>query len=132
MFVLIDCPAESGAAEMSTADERKMAVSPERRKCLCCGTGRQNQLFKCNDVTVENMENKHLEDSPSSDGWNSFSPKLNAWCALSRHEVIGPFFFQEKAVNSTKYLYILELFAVLQMAHLQPHVFFQQDVRILG
>jgi transposase len=55
------------------------------------------------------------------------SPKLNVWCALSRHEVIGPFFFQEKTVNSTNYLDMLELFAVPQMAHLQPNVFFQQD-----
>jgi hypothetical protein len=70
--------------------------------------------------------------------WGSESPhavreyerdytKLNVWCALSRHEVIGPF-FQEKTVNSTNYLDILELFAVPQMAHLQPNVFFQQDV----
>jgi hypothetical protein len=54
------------------------------------------------------------------------SPKLNVWCALPRHEVIGPFFFQEKTVNSTNYLDMLELFAVSQVAHLQPNVFFQQ------
>jgi hypothetical protein len=54
-------------------------------------------------------------------------PKVNVWCALSCHEVSGPFFFQEKTVNSTNYLDMLELFAVLQVAHLQPNVFFQQD-----
>jgi hypothetical protein len=96
------CPADSGAAETCTSDERKMAVPPpSKRECLCCGTGRQNQLFKCKDVTVGNVETKPLEDGPSSDGWNSFSPKLNVWCALSRHEVIGPFFFQEKTTYST-------------------------------
>jgi hypothetical protein len=49
------------------------------------------------------------------------------WCALSRHEVIGPFFFQEKTVNSANCLDMLELFAVSQVAHLQLNVFFQQD-----
>jgi hypothetical protein len=31
-------------------------------------------------------------------------PKLNVWCALSRHEVTGFFFFQEKTVDNTDYL----------------------------
>jgi hypothetical protein len=55
------------------------------------------------------------------------SPKLNVPCAVSRHEVIGPFFFQEKTLNGTNYLDMRELFAVPQMAHIQPNVFFQQD-----
>jgi hypothetical protein len=29
--VLIDCPADSGAAETYTADERKMAISPQQK-----------------------------------------------------------------------------------------------------
>lgn len=43
------------------------------------------------------------------------------WCPLSRHEVIGPFCFQEKIVNSTNYLDMLELFSVPQMSHLQQN-----------
>jgi hypothetical protein len=34
MFVLIDCPADSGAAEMYTADKCKMAVLPQQ-KVVC-------------------------------------------------------------------------------------------------
>jgi hypothetical protein len=64
------------------------------------------------------MENRHLEESTSSDGWNSFKRQVES--------VVGPFFFQEKTMNSINYLNILELFTVLQMAHLQPKVFFQQ------
>jgi hypothetical protein len=63
-FVLTDYPADSGAAETYTADERKVAVASKERQCLCNGTGRRVQ---CEVVTVENMENKHLEDSPSTD-----------------------------------------------------------------
>jgi hypothetical protein len=50
----------------------KWQFPASRRKCLCCGTGRHNQLFKRKDVIVGNIENKHLKVSPSSDGWNSF------------------------------------------------------------
>jgi hypothetical protein len=35
-----------------------------------------NQLFKCKGVTVRNMENKDMEDGPSSDGWNSFKRQV--------------------------------------------------------
>jgi hypothetical protein len=56
-----------------------MTASPRQKAMfLYCGTGRQNQLFKCKDVTVGNMMNKHLEDSPSNDGWNSFKRQVEA------------------------------------------------------
>jgi hypothetical protein len=38
----------------------------------------------------------HLEDSPSGDRWNSFSPKLNVWCTRFRDEVIGTFVFSRE------------------------------------
>jgi hypothetical protein len=41
--------------------------------------------------------------------------------------VTGPFYFQEKTINSTNYLDVLELFAVPKMKRVQPNVFFQQD-----
>jgi hypothetical protein len=47
--------------------------------------------------------------------------------ALSRHEMIGVFLFQEKVVNSTKYLGMLDLFAVPRTTRFQPNLFFQQD-----
>jgi hypothetical protein len=72
IFVLIDCLADSGVAEMYTADEHKMAVSPpSKRQYLYCGAGKQNQLLKSKEVTVRNMENMHLEDS-----WNSFNRQV--------------------------------------------------------
>jgi hypothetical protein len=97
-----------------------------KRQCLCCGTGRHNQLFKCRDVTIGNMENKHLEDSPSSESWNSFKRQVVS-CIRRLYEVIGPFFLQEQTMNSTDYLDMLELFAVPQMVHFQANIFFQQD-----
>jgi hypothetical protein len=62
MFMLIDCAANSNAAETYTAEKRKMTVFPPiNGNILCRGTGRQNQLFKCKDATVGNAENRHLE-----------------------------------------------------------------------
>jgi hypothetical protein len=49
------------------------------------------------------------------------------WCTFSPHEVTEPSFFQEKTVNSTDYLDMLQLFAVPRIAHLQPKFFLQQD-----
>jgi hypothetical protein len=49
MFVLIDLPAVSGAAETYTAEEHKMAVLPlspsQQMQRMCC-TRRRNHLFK--------------------------------------------------------------------------------------
>jgi hypothetical protein len=42
------------------------------------------------------------------------SPKVNAWRALTRDRVIGPYFFAEPTVTSHNYLDMLELFAVPQ------------------
>jgi hypothetical protein len=44
--------------------------------------------------------------------------------ALSRHEVTASF-SQQKTVNSTNYLDVLDLFSVQQMAALQRNVFIQ-------
>jgi hypothetical protein len=49
------------------------------------------------------------------------------FCIRRAHDVTGPFLFQEKTVKSTNHLNVLVLFAVPQMAHLQPNIFFQQD-----
>jgi hypothetical protein len=42
-------------------------------------------------------------------------------------QVIGPFFFQEQTINMNTYLDMLELYAVPQIEHLQPHIILQQD-----
>jgi hypothetical protein len=67
--------------------------------------------------------NKHLEDSSSSDSWNSFKRQVVS-CIRRAHDVIGPFFLQEQTMNGIDYLNMLELFAVPQMAHFQADVFF--------
>lgn len=49
---------------MYTADEHQMAVASSKMQYLCCGFGRYNQLFNYKDITIGNMENKHLILSP--------------------------------------------------------------------
>jgi hypothetical protein len=43
-------------------------------------------------------------------------------------QVIGPFFFQEQTINMNTYLDMLQLYAVAQIEHLQPHIILQQDL----
>jgi hypothetical protein len=50
----------------------KWYFHPSKDQHICYGTGRQNQFFKCKDVTIGNMVKKHLDNRPSSDGWHSF------------------------------------------------------------
>lgn len=100
----VDCLAYSGAAETYGADERKW-------KCLCC-TGRQSQLPKCRGVTIGNVQNKHVEDGPSSDGWN-----------FGKRQVVSHAFS-----NADPVVMIGKPFqSVSQMEHRQPNVFFQHD-----
>jgi hypothetical protein len=72
------------------------------------------------------MENKQLEDSASSDGWNSFKGQVVS-CIRRAHEKAGPFLFQEETMKNRNYHDMLYSFAVLKMARLQPNVSFQQD-----
>jgi hypothetical protein len=53
------------------------------------------------------------------------SPEVDAWCALTRDRVIGPYFFAESTVTSHNYQDMLELFAVPQTD--DDNVIFQQD-----
>lgn len=69
--MLIDCPANSGAAETHTA---KWQLPLSNTQCVCYGAGSRNHLFKCKDITVGNVENKLLEESPLRDGWNEIAP----------------------------------------------------------
>jgi hypothetical protein len=57
------------------------------------------------------------------------SPKVNVWCGVMCNMFIGPFFFffAEKTVTGSSYLDMLRLYAISQLEHLQPNVFFQQD-----
>lgn len=82
-------------------------LSSLQMHCLGCGTRKQTELFICKDVTIGNMKNKHLEDSPSSDGCNSFKRQVVS-CIRRAREVIGPF-VQENTVNGVNYLDMLEL-----------------------
>jgi hypothetical protein len=66
--VSADCPADSGDDETYTADERKMAVSSQQKAMSVLWYWETKSVIH---VIIGNMENKHLEDSPSNDGWNS-------------------------------------------------------------
>jgi hypothetical protein len=69
------------------------------------------------------MENKHLEDSPSSNRWNRFKRQVVSYISRA-HEVIGSFFFQGKIATNANYPDMLELYAAApQMAHLQAKHF---------
>jgi hypothetical protein len=59
--------------------EAEWQFTRNKRQCLCCGTGRQNQFFKYQDVTVGNME-----ASPSSDASNRFKRQAVS-CATREH-----------------------------------------------
>lgn len=55
------------------------------------------------------------------------SPKVNVWCGLMCDRIIGPFFFAEPTVTKESYLDMIQIFAIPQVCHLHPNVFWQQD-----
>jgi hypothetical protein len=84
MFTLIAPPIVALLTRTQLTNEKWRLPTPSKRQCLCCGTGKNNQLFKCKDVTVGNMENECLEDSPSSHGWNGIAP-FSSWGDWTLH-----------------------------------------------
>jgi len=57
------------------------------------------------------------------------SPKINVWCAMSKHRLIGPFFFQEDTVFAKNYLEMLQGFFIpeIRKLHKVRSAVFQQD-----
>lgn len=57
------------------------------------------------------------------------SPKVNVWCALSKNQLIGPFFFDEDTINGESYLAMLQSFFVPEVKRLKKvrSIIFQQD-----
>lgn len=55
------------------------------------------------------------------------SPKVNVFCAISRHKVYGPFFFAERTVTGHTYLDMLTEWLMPQLEEDLPNAIFQQD-----
>jgi hypothetical protein len=57
------------------------------------------------------------------------SPKLNVWCAMSKNQIIGPFFFDDDTVNGQNYLSMLQEFFIpeIRKLHSIRSIIFQQD-----
>ena len=57
------------------------------------------------------------------------SPKRRVWCALSKNQLIGPFFFGDDTVNAKNYLTMRQLFSVPAVKRLRKvrSIIFQQD-----
>ena len=57
------------------------------------------------------------------------SPKLNAWCAMSKIQLISSFFFEDDTVNGENYLSMLQNFFLPEVRRLYKghSIIFQQD-----
>jgi hypothetical protein len=57
------------------------------------------------------------------------SPKVNAFCALSKERVYGPFFFMETTITGIMYPDMLQQFLIPQLAEedQEERILFQQD-----
>ena len=57
------------------------------------------------------------------------SPQLNAWCAVSKTQSIGSFFFEDKTVNGGNYLSMLQNFFLPEVRRLYKvhSIIFRQD-----
>ena len=57
------------------------------------------------------------------------SSKLNAWCPISKSQLIGSFFFEDDTVNGENYLSILQNFFLPEVRRLYKvhSIIFRQD-----
>ena len=57
------------------------------------------------------------------------SHKVNVWCALGINRFIGPYFFEDRVINSGRYLYMLQNYFIpqLEQLNLKDDIVFQQD-----
>ena len=57
------------------------------------------------------------------------SPKLNVCCAISKNQLVGPYFFEDDTVNGNNYLSMLQNFFIWEVRKLHKvrSIIFQQD-----
>jgi len=49
------------------------------------------------------------------------------WCAISKTEVIGPYFFDDGTVTGDRYKRMLQYYLFLKLANYSSNMIFQQD-----
>ena len=98
--------------------------------------GTQENIFS-DDATfyLHGLVNKHnirywSKDNPCATikiAMNSH--KLNAWCVISKIQLIGSFFFEDDAANKANYLSMLRNFFLpeVKRLHRMCSIIFQQD-----
>jgi hypothetical protein len=77
--------------------------------------------LNCHNCRIWGSENPHAIREIERD-----SAKVNACCASSCSEVLGPLFFAEQTVTAMTYLDMLQLYLLSQLED-QTNVVFQQD-----
>mgnify|MGYP001047299604 CR=1 FL=1 len=97
----------------------------------------QENLFFSDEATfyLDGLVNKHnirywSESNPHATIETVMkSPKVNVWCAMSKNQLIGPFFFEDDTVNGTNYLSMLQTFFLpeVRKLHKVRSILFQQD-----
>ena len=97
----------------------------------------QNNLFFSDEATfyLNGLVNKHnvrywSESNPHvTNETVMHSPKLNVWCAMSKDQLIGPYFFDDDTVNGRNYLLMLQNFFIPEVRRLHKlrSIVFQQD-----
>ena len=57
------------------------------------------------------------------------SPKLKVWCAMSKNQLVGAYFFEDDTVNGNNYLSMLQNFFIwkVRKLHKVRCIIFQQD-----
>lgn len=68
-FVVIDCPADSGAAEMYTADEHKMAASPNQMA--------MSELWNWETKSVIERQKRHRREYREQEPGRQFIKQLS-------------------------------------------------------
>lgn len=82
-----------------------LSGSVNKQNCRVWGTERPNLVF----------------DTPQN------SPSVMVWCALSRREIIGPYFFENENVTGATYKRLLRYFLFPKLRDYPENLIFQQD-----
>ena len=97
----------------------------------------EENIFFSDEATfyLNGLVNKHnvrywSEDNPHETIETAMkSPKLNVWCAMSKNQLIGPFFFEDDTINGENYLSMLQNFFLpeIRKLHKVRSIILQQD-----
>lgn len=87
-----------------------------------------NAFTSCLEQPISKLSDLGTERPTETHQVRRHSPIVLVWCAVSKDEVLGPYFFENETVNSNSYKGMLCCYLILKLREYPNNTIFHRDV----